>query len=298
MQRIEVAPGLSLSRMIYGMMRLGDGPDTSPEQVVEKIAACLDQGITTIDQADIYGGYMSEEMLGAALAHDPSLKQRIEVITKCGIVAPAGRHASALAKHYDTSRAHLQASVDMSLQLMGLDRIDLLLLHRPDPFMNPDETGPALDELVATGKVRAVGVSNFRPHDLTLLQSRMSIRLATNQIEISLAATEPLTNGDVAWLHERRMPVLAWSPLAGGQLLGGGGNDRLTAALRAEADARGADMAAVAIAWLLAHPACILPVMGSSNLARLRHLSEATELEIDRQAWFALYAAALGHEVP
>ncbi len=298
MQRVALAPGLSLSRLVYGMMRIGEAADTGPAQIAARIEACLDQGITTMDQADIYGGYMGEEMLGDALAHAPELKSRIEIITKCGIVMPTGRHATARVKHYDTSRAHIEASVEASLRLMRVERIDLLLLHRPDPFLDPDDTGPALDALVASGKVGAVGVSNFRPHDLTLLQSRMSRPLVTNQIELSLGALEGFTNGDLAWLQERRMPVLAWSPLGGGSLFGGGGNERLTAALRAEAEAQGTDIAAVAVAWLLAHPARILPVLGTNNPGRIRKLSDATKVRIDRQTWFALYAAAMRRDVP
>lgn len=295
MDRVEVAPGLSLSRIVYGMWRLADDPDTSPAHVAAKIEACLEQGITTIDQADIYGGYMAEEILGRALRSAPGLRDRIEVVTKCGILVGAGRYADRRVKHYDTSRAHILASVDHSLRLMGLDRIDLLLIHRPDPLMDHRETGAALDEVVASGKVRAVGVSNFRPWDFALLQSATGTPLATNQIELSLAAPQALTDGQVAFLQERGLPIMAWSPLGGGSLLGGGATAALLRSLAAE---RGTDPAAVAVAWLLAHPARIMPVMGTNDLARIRALSRALEVPMDRQTWFELYAAALGREVP
>ncbi len=296
MERIEIAPGLDFSRLVYGMWRLTDDADTSPPHVREKIAACLDQGITTVDQADIYGGYTAEEVLGEAL-HGTFLRNRIEIVTKCGIVAPAGRHAGAPVKHYDTTRAHILASVEHSLRLMRVDHLDLLLIHRPDPLMDHHETGAALDDLVASGKVRAVGVSNFRPWDMALLQSAMTTRLATNQIELSLKAHEAFVNGDVAFLQERGLPIMAWSPLGGGDLLGAGGNAHLTALLRELGAAAGADAAAVATAWLLAHPARILPVLGTNSLPRIRRISDALKVPMDRPTWFRLYTAALGREV-
>lgn len=296
MDRVKITDDLSFSRIVYGMWRLGDDSDTSPAHVQAKIEACLAQGITTMDQADIYGGYVAEEVLGNALRAAPALKDQIEIVTKCDIVAPAGRYADARVKYYDTSRAHILASVDHSLRLMGVDRIDTLLVHRPDPMMNHHETGAALDEVVASGKVRTVGVSNFKLHDWTLLQSAMKTKLVTNQIELSLSAHQGFTNGDVAYLQERNVPIMAWSPLGGGSLMTGSG--AVHDAMAAVAKAHGVDNAAVAVAWLLAHPANIIPVMGTNNLDRIKTLSDATKVKMDRQTWFELYTAALGHEVP
>lgn len=294
MDRIELQPDLSLSRIVYGMWRLGDDTDTSPAHVQAKIEACLEQGITTMDQADIYGGYMAEEIMGAGLTQ--SIKDQIEVVTKCDIVAPMGRYADAKVKYYDTSRAHILASVDHSLRLMGIDKIDLLLVHRPDPLMDHNETGAALDEVVASGKVRAVGVSNFKLHDWTLLQSAMKTKLVTNQIELSLGAHQGFTNGDVAYLQERGIPPMAWSPLGGGALMTA--DNDLGRAMDAVAKADGVDRAAVAVAWLLAHPARILPVMGTNNINRIKGFSDALKVDMTRERWFELYTAALGDEVP
>ncbi len=240
---------------------------------------------------------MAEEILGNALRAAPHLRDRIEIVAKCGILVDAGRYAGTRVKHYDTGRAHILASVDHSLRLMGVDRIDLLLIHRPDPLMDHRETGAALDEVVASGKVRTVGVSNFMPCDLSLLQSAMKRLLATNQIELSLAAPQGFSDGQVATLQERGLPIMAWSPLGGGTLLSGG-NEPLAALLRRLGDESGTDAAAVAVAWLLAHPARILPVMGTNDLSRIRALSRAMDVPMDRQTWFELYAAALGREVP
>lgn len=295
MQRVTLSPGFEMSRIVYGMWRLSDDTDTSPAHVQAKIEACLEQGITTMDQADIYGGYEAEEVLGNALKVAPALKDQIEIVTKCDIVAPAGRYSDARVKYYDTSRAHILASVDHSLRLMNVDTIDLLLIHRPDPMMDHKETGAALDEIVASGKVKNVGVSNFKLHDWNLLQSAMDTALVTNQIEISLMAHEAFTNGDVAYLQERGVKPMAWSPLGGGSLFGDAG---MMAALKKVGDAHGVDETAVAVAWLLAHPAEILPVMGTNNLSRIKTFSDAMKVEMDRQTWFELYTQALGDEVP
>ena len=218
MDYVKPQKGLRLSRLVYGLWRVGDDADTSAAHVQAKIEACLAQGITSFDLADIYGGYTAEAIFGAALHAAPGLRDRMEIVTKCGIVAPVGRHAAARVKHYDTTAGHIRASVEASLRDLHTDRIDLLLIHRPDPLMDHVETGEALDALVASGKVAAVGVSNFRPWDLTLLQSAMETRLATNQIELSLLHTAPFVDGDLAFLQERGLAPMAWSPLAGGRL--------------------------------------------------------------------------------
>ncbi|MEL6206274.1 MAG: aldo/keto reductase [Pseudomonadota bacterium] len=297
MQRISLSDDLSFSRIVYGMWRLADDANTAPNHVQAKVEACLAQGITTIDQADIYGGYTAEAIFGAALKAAPGLRDKLEIVTKCDIVAPAGRYADAPVKYYDTSAAHIAKSIDYSLAEMATDRIDLLLIHRQDPLMDHQETGRALDDAVASGKVRAVGVSNFLPWDFDLLQSAMSTKLVTNQIEISLAANAPFTDGQIAHLQRLAIPPMAWSPLGGGTLMASGNID-LVSELERVANANGVDTAAVAVAWLLRHPARIIPVMGTNTIARIETLSDAFKVEMDRPTWFALYAAAIGHEVP
>ncbi|TGN62084.1 oxidoreductase [Paracoccus liaowanqingii] len=296
MNRVTLTDDLSLSRLVYGMWRIGDDPDTSPAHVQAKVEACLAQDITTMDQADIYGGYTAEAILGDALRAAPGLRDRIEIVTKCDIVAPMGKYSGAACKHYDTSGDHIRASVENSLRDMGTDRIDLLLIHRPDPLMNADETGAALDDLVASGKVRAVGVSNFRPWDVELLQGAMQAPLVTNQIEISLAATAPFTNGDLAFHQRRRDVVMGWSPLGGGRLMTDQGP--LGQALDAMAQVFDVDRSAIAVAFLLRHPARILPVLGTNSLARIARIADAGQVDLSRVQWFQLYQAALGQEVP
>ena len=296
MERMTLGSDLSMSRIVYGMWRLAEDSDTSPAHVQAKIESCLAQGITTMDQADIYGGYMAEEVLGNALK-GTTLRDQIEIVTKCDIVAPAGRHAAAPVKYYDTSRAHITASVDASLRLMEIEQIDVLLIHRPDPMMDHHETGAVLDDLVAAGKIRGVGVSNFRPWDMDLLQSAMKAPIVTNQIEISVLHHAPFTNGDIALLQQHGVPPMAWSPLAGGALFGAE-NKPLHDALTGVAARFDSDVTSVAVAWLLAHPARIMPVMGTNNLQRIAAFGKAAALTIDRQTWYEIYTAALGYEVP
>ncbi len=296
MERVSLQNDLDLSRLVYGMWRVSDDKDTSPTHVQAKIEACLDQGITTIDQADIYGGYAAEAVMGNCLKSAPALRDQIEIITKCDIVAPVGKYADRRVKHYDTSRGHILESVDSSLINMNIDHIDVLLIHRPDPLMDHHETGAALDEVIASGKVRAAGVSNFKLHDWTLLQSAMQSKLVTNQIEISVLCHDPFTNGDIAYLQERSISPMAWSPLGGGELFDAK-NMTLLAVLKSVAEQNAVDAAAVAVAWLLAHPAGILPVLGTNNLDRIKNIGDAAKVKIDRQTWFEIYTAARGSEV-
>lgn len=295
MDRVTLTEDLSLSRIVYGMWRLDEADDTSPAHIEAKVEACLEQGITTIDQADIYGLYKSENLFGGALKSS-SLRDKIELISKTDIVVPCGAFPNVRVKHYDTTAKHINAQVECSLKLMHTDHLDLLLIHRQDPFMDHHETGEALDRLVESGKIRAVGVSNFRPWDFSLLQSAMDNDLVINQIELSLSCFDAFTNGDLAFLQENEIAPMAWSPLGGGRLMSGDG--AVQTVLNRIANDTGTDAAAVATAWLLAHPSGILPVMGTNNINRIKKLSDATKVPMERETWFELYSAAVGHEVP
>lgn len=295
MERVRLATGLDMSRIVYGMWRVADDNDTSTSHVDAKINACLDQGITTFDQADIYGDYGAEAVLGSALKANPGLRSKMQIVTKCDIVAPCGKYADVPVKYYDTSPAHIEASVNASLTNMAIEHIDLLLIHRPDPLMDHHATGAALDGLVASGKVGHIGVSNFKPWDWNLLQSVMKNQLVTNQLEFSLIAHDMLTNGDLAFHQQHGQAIMAWSPLGGGALMSADNDVGRT--LDVIANENGVDRGAVAVAWILAHPAKILPVMGTNNIARISAISDALKVDMDRQTWFKLYSAALGREV-
>jgi predicted oxidoreductase len=299
MPRVELNSDLSLSRLAYGVWRLSEAADTSAHAVAARIQACLDQGITTFDHADIYGGYSCEALFGAALRAQPGLKARMEIVTKCDIMLLSDQRPDNRVKHYDTSSAHVQASVERSLHNIGVDTIDLLLIHRPDPLMDHHALGACLDSLIQSGKVRAAGVSNFMPWDLDLQQSAMKNRLQTNQIEISLMQTRGLVDGQIAHAQRLGLPVMAWSPLGGGRLFGQAAAAlRLRPALQRIAAEQGVDETAVAIAWLLHHPARIIPVLGTNDMQRIARMQDALRVTLDRQTWFELYSLANGVEVP
>ena len=298
---IELGHGVpTMSRLVYGVWRLADDADTSDANIVAKVEACLEQGITTMDHADIYGDYSCEALYGRAMRGRRDLTDRIQIITKCDIMLLSDKHPGHRVKYYDTSAAHIEASVDRSLRNIGCDVIDLLLIHRPDPFMDHHETGAALDGLIASGKIRAAGVSNFMPWDVDLLQSAMQNPLVTNQIEISLLHRDAFTNGQIAQWQAMGRPLQAWSSLGGGALfdLSNPVSARLMPKLEEIGNAHGVAADAVALAWLMAHPANIMPVVGTNNLERLKRVSDAYTPQIDRQTWFELWTLASGFEVP
>jgi len=301
MEMVDFGHGVpAFSRLIYGVWRLADDMDTSETHIRKKIDLCLENGITTFDHADIYGDYSCEALFGKVIKSHGDLKDRMQIITKCDIMLLSEKFPKRRVKHYDTSAAHIRASVDASLGHLGVDVIDMLLIHRPDPLMDHLETGGALDALVDEGKVRGVGVSNFMPWDLDLLQSAMKHPILTNQIEISLAARDTFTNGQIARAQQDGRPPMAWSPLAGGRLFIP--NDevgkRVMPKLLEIGNNYHVAADAVALAWLLAHPAKILPIVGTNTLDRIRYITDALKVEIDRETWFELWTLAAGQEVP
>ena len=304
MQTIQLHPSLpAFSRIVYGAWRMNDDVDNSPQDALEKIQAALDVGITTFDHADIYGDYSCETLFGAALRLEPAIKDRIQIVTKCDIMLMSEKYPERNFKHYDTSPAHITASVDASLARLGVDVLDVLLIHRPDPFMDAAATGACLDELVKVGKIRAAGVSNFKTWDWDLLQANMTTPLVTNQLEISLLARDTFTDGTLAQAQRLKAPPMAWSPLGGGSLFidnesdGDGAAWRLRPALMRIAENYGVHTDAVAVAWLLAHPAKILPVLGTTQIPRIKRLADAFKVDMTREMWFELFELANGHEV-
>lgn len=302
MEFVDFGDGVPpLSRLIYGVWRLTGDHDQSLSHVVEKVEACVDQGITTFDHADIYGDYECEALFGRALHGHGALKQKIQVITKCDIMLMSpDKFPQRRVKHYDTSEAHIRESVDNSLNRLGVEVIDMLLIHRPDPFMDHHETGATLDALIAEGKIKGAGVSNFMPWDIDLLQSAMKNPILTNQIEISLLNRSSFTNGQIAKAQMDGRPPMAWSPLGGGELFMPGSEvgKRAIPRLVALGDEFGVAAEAVALAWLLAHPARIMPVVGTNSMGRIKHISDALKVKLDRETWFELWILAEGAEVP
>lgn len=297
---VQFADDLPISRVVPGLMRL-DSWGYDAAQLLDWIKAVLDMGISTFDHADIYGGYTNEARFGAALALEPSLRQRMQLITKCDIMLTTENRPTNHVKHYDTSRAHILQSVENSLQALQTDYLDVLLIHRPDPLMNADEVAEAFTALKQAGKVRYFGVSNFAASTLALLASRLDFPLVTNQVEISVTHMDALHDGTLDYCQQQRMHPMAWSPLGGGGIFRGEDEQarRLREALQAIAnELGGAGLDQVALAWLLKHPAGIVPVLGSGKLERIQVAAAAEQLALDRQQWFRIWQASTGHEVP
>ncbi|HHA1905941.1 TPA: aldo/keto reductase family oxidoreductase [Enterobacter asburiae] len=296
-QRITLAPqGPEFSRFVMGYWRLMDW-NMSPLQLASFIEEHLDLGITTVDHADIYGGYQCEAAFGKALKLVPALRDRMEIVTKCGIATTAKpEHALG---HYITDSAHIIKSAEQSLVNLATDRIDLLLIHRPDPLMDADEVAEAFLNLHQSGKVRHFGVSNFTPAQFALLQSRLPFTLATNQVEISPVHQPLLLDGTLDQLQQLRIRPMAWSCLGGGRLF----NDDEFQPLRNELETIARELNAESIeqvvyAWILRLPSKPLPIIGSGKIERVRSALAAEELQMTRQQWFRIRKAALGYDVP
>ncbi len=299
---IVLSDRLSLSPITYGVWRLADDPAGSgPDVVRRKIDTCLEHGITSFDHADIYGEYRCEGLFGAALREAPELRERMQIITKCGIRLPGPGLPGVRVHHYDTSKATVIACVERSLRELHTDYLDLLLIHRPDWLTPADETADAFDQLIHEGKVRHVGVSNYSPEQFDRLQSRLPMPLVTNQVEISLLHMQALEDGTLDQAERLRRPPMAWSPLSGGRLFDGG-TDRagLMRALENVAAEHGPGVtpSQVALAWVAALPSTPAVIIGSNQPERIREAAASTALRLTREQWFALWAAARGRAIP
>jgi predicted oxidoreductase len=289
MERKEIHPGGPVfSRIIAGAWRWH-----TADNVEELINTSLSEGITTFDHADIYGDHSNEEIFGNVLRKSPSLRQKMELVTKCGIKFPSSKRPLSRVKHYDTSREHIIWSAENSLKMLGTDRIDLLLIHRPDPLLNPEEVSDAFTELKKSGKVLHFGVSNFTATQFEILQQYLAFPLVTNQIEVSLSRTSPLFDGTIDILMKYKSSPMAWSPLGGGKLVSGG-ND----VVFSKASAYNATETQMSLAWLLKHPSKVFPVIGTTKSERIIESAKAMSIDLDRQDWFEMLQAAMGTEVP
>ena len=283
------ASGPKFSRIIAGAWRWHTVDANTVDALVR---TSLDCGITTFDHADIYGDHGNEEIFGHVLRREPSLRESMQLVTKFGIKFASAKRPATWVKHYDTSAGHAVWSVDNSLKMLGTDRIDLLLIHRPDPLLDPEIIAEAFTRLKASGKVLHFGVSNFTPAQFEMLQSYLSFPLVTNQVELSLACTKPLFDGTLDTLMKHRISAMAWSPLGGGNLMTGDG------ALFHKAAHYNATHSQLSLAWLLKHPSHIFPVVGTTKPERLPDAAGAMEISLDRQDWFEMLKIATGNDVP
>ncbi len=295
--RVALHPqGPTFSRLIMGYWRLMEW-QLSPAALLDLMKYHLDLGVTTIDHADIYGGYQCEEAFGHALRLEPSLRSRMEIVTKCGIALTAKpEHAL---NHYNTGKDHIIASAEASLRKLGTDHLDLLLIHRPDPLMNADEVADAFITLKQAGKIKHAGVSNFTARQFELLQSRLPFPLVTNQLEISPLHQEGTLDGTLDQCQQLGIKPMAWSCLGGGRLF----SDDACAPLRAELEQVRQEVGAqtieqVVYAWVMMLPSQPLPLIGSGKRERIAAAVATESIVLNRQQWFRIRKAALGYDVP
>ncbi len=302
---------LKTSRLAYGCWRVAG--TSNPGEIQNRttgyraIIAAYEAGYTLFDNADIYGKGEAEQILGETLNEVSGMRDRVTVLTKCGI-RPPGQPSPESPQRYDFSAQHIIGSCEQSLKRMGIETIDVFMLHRPDYLVDPREVAEAFSQLKAAGKVRWFGVSNFRPTLVTALQVNCPMPLIVHQVEISLAKMDAFTDGTLDQCLIEGITPMAWSPLAGG-LLGSGANRLLPSqksyepkkflpALDALAAARGVSRVAVALAWLLKHPSGIVPIIGSTQPERIRDAAKAADLELTRDEWYTLLIAARGESLP
>lgn len=305
---------LEVSRIAFGCMRLS----ADRGEALRSIRAALDQGITMFDHADIYGRGQREETFAAIWKELPGLRKQVILQSKCGI-RPADVPAGAPGR-YDFSREHILASVDGSLRRLQTDYLDVLLLHRPDPLVEPEEVAAAFDHLHRAGKVRFFGVSNHTAAQIQLLQTCLHQPLVANQVQLSVVHSQLLNDGVVfnrddlgvmsrsegtlEFCRMQQITIQAWGPLAGGRVSGkvfpdADARTAETTALVADMAARlGVSREAILVAWLLRHPARLQPVIGTANLERIAAACQADSVDLSREDWYRLFTAGRGGRVP
>ena len=304
---------LKTSRLAYGCWRLAgtwDSSSVTPKDRAQGVRALLtafDAGFTLFDHADIYCDGISEEIFGEALHQNAGMRERIVIATKCGI-RKQGEPKPQSPFRYEFSADHILWSCEQSLRRLGIETLDLYQLHRPDYLMDPAEVAAAFATLKQAGKVREFGVSNFRPSQLTALQKACPMPLIVHQVEISLANLSAFHDGTLDQCLAEKVTPLAWSPLAGGQLADGAKQllpsqesyrtKPIVSMLDQIARERGASRTAVALAWLLKHPANIIPIVGSVSETNIRNATQADLLELTRDEWYRLLEAARGERLP
>jgi len=289
---------MNLSTPIAGCMRWGKwGSGFNTNDYYSMIQECLTNGITTFDHADIYGDYTTEHEFGKALEHNNALRDKIQIITKCGIKMMTENRPHHTIKSYDTGRQHIMSSVDASLKNFNTDYIDVLLIHRPDPLLNPTEVAEAITQLKQQGKIISFGVSNFLPVQINALHN--FIKIEYNQFEVSLLNPVAFINGVLDNCLQHYIKPMAWAPLGGG-VLSDESHPRyrtISSAAMFLAEKYNTGINQVLIAFLLKHPSNIIPVVGSTKMERLLQASNASGIILTNEDWFTLYAASTGEEV-
>jgi predicted oxidoreductase len=288
----------TISSPIAGCMRWGVwGAGFSTMQYRQMMEACLQYGINSFDHADIYGNYTTEAEFGDALKENQSLRQHIQIITKCGIQMMAANRPQHTIKSYNTSKQHIIQSVENSLQNFGTDYLDVLLIHRPDPLMDPAEVAEVIEQLKQQGKILSFGVSNFLPHQTDLLSSYTTIEY--NQLEISIIHLNAFSDGSLENCLKHKIIPMAWAPLGGG-LFTDETHPRfraITATASELAEKYNTGLNEILLAWLHTHPSGIQTVIGTTRIERLLQAKVAASIRLGREDWFRLLIASKGEDV-
>lgn len=299
--KVSIAPqGPEFSEIVQGYWRMAEW-GMSAQQRLSFLKQHVELGISTVDHADIYGNYQCEQLFGEALKIDPSIREQIQIVTKCDIHLCGDKTPERKINHYDTSKAHILQSVDNSLSRLNVDNIDVLLIHRPDALMDADEVAEAFNQLSRAGKVNHFGVSNHSPSQFDLLQSRLDKPLVTNQVEINPINFDVTEDGTLDQLQQLRTRPMAWSCLAGGRLILGTSQQEL--AIREELEAIRGEVGASSIdqviyAWIRRLPSHPLVILGSGKIERVKAAVDALDIELTREQWFRIWVASKGHGVP
>jgi predicted oxidoreductase len=289
---------LELSSIVAGTWRLKSWRRSTAE-LLAWIEQCVELGVTSFDHADLYGDYDTESLFGAALAQAaPSLRARIQLVTKCGIRDVSARRPAHRIKSYDSSGAHIRASVEQSLRNLCVERLELVMLHRPDFLADPTEIADTFTRLQQGGKVRHFGASNYSAWQFAALHAHAP--LATHQLEFSPLKLEPLTDGTLDQALQLGIRPMAWSPLAGGRILTATDERavRVRGALQAMATAHSISVMAATVGWVRRHPSRPYPIIGSGRIEAMREAIAALPITLDRQSWYAVWCASTGREVP
>jgi len=297
---INLTNQLQISRIVQGHWRLADWK-MSNQELLKLTEQSIELGITTFDHADIYGNYSCEKLFGDALSLKKTLRADIQIISKCGIKLVSDKYPSRNIKTYDYGYEHIISSVENSLTNFGTDYLDLLLLHRPSPIINPEEVAKAFSYLRQSGKALNFGVSNFSPNQFETLNTYTDEKLVTNQVEISPYCLDHFANGNLDYFLKEKIKPMAWSPLAGGKIINPDSEKgkkiyTVLSEIANELNLHSIDK--VIYAWLLKHPSIIIPIIGTGKIERIKNAVEALEIEMNLEQWFRIYIASLGKQVP
>ena len=284
------------SRIIAGTMTWGRwGKQLSKNNKIDLMHHCLDEGITTFDHADIYGGYTNETDFGEAFSESPISREKVQIISKCGIQYVCDARDNKI-KHYDYSKDYIIWSAEESLRNLKTDYLDLFLLHRPSPLMHPEEIAAAISQLRIDGKIRAFGVSNFTPAQVAMLET--AVPVTANQVEFSLTAHGAMYDGTFDDIISNSRTAMSWSPLGSYFKEDNERTHRIKSALMAMTDRYSATEDQLLLAWILKHPAQVHPVVGTTDKNRLIDAMKATKIDLTLEDWFILLEASQGHKVP